>query len=345
MKKSVCKVCHKNFKYDDRIQKGIYCNNKCRYEDHGNIIKNSYTPELIELRSKHAKLQMQKKEQIRIRKEKCGKGMTEEVKQKVSDANTKDAFKIAKKIIVQERGAFCERCGVALIGKELLVHHKNGHKWDQDLDNLQILCKSCHSKIHNEWGREAGKYAGKAKVANYIAKILVEFGIDLDHPDFKGTPLRVARMYEDLFSGIKEEKNIEDIFQSVFPTNNSCMVVETGIKVYSLCPHHLLPVDCDISIAYIPNKKAVGLSKLCRISEILARQPIIQENLTVKICEVIQKYLKPQGVMVYIKARHYCMVMRGTKKENVSVSTSHITGIFEKSTDTRNEALKLFNLQ
>jgi len=160
----VCKICGK------QLSKGNYCSLRCKYEDHSNIIKNSCTPELKKLKSEL---------------------FAEQTKDKQQKSNM---FSIAKKIVIKERGNFCERCGEFLEKDDLIIHHKNGRKSDNDISNLQILCKCCHTKIHNEIEKISNKFSGGATMENYIAKILQEMNINLDNPNFKETPLRIARM-------------------------------------------------------------------------------------------------------------------------------------------------------
>ena len=227
----------------------------------------------------------------------------------------------------------------------LLIHHINGRKWDDDLSNLLVLCKSCHSKLHNEIDKVHRHFKGKATIENYIAKILIDLGVDLKKPDFKETPLRVARMYNELFEGYRKEsvEELKNIFNSKFPSNNNSMVIVKDLRMFSLCPHHLLPVEYKISIGYVPKGYVLGLSKLSRISELLAKRPILQETLTVEIAEILQKELKCSGVFVNNEGRHYCMIMRGVKQFDSKTNTSHITGIFKKA-EVRNEFLNLIKI-
>lgn len=338
-----CKVCGKSFRFYQANHKGLYCSRKCRYEDHSNIIKNSYTPELKELKRKLAIEQMKDSKQIEIRKKNCGWEMTEEQKERLSEVKTKNSFLIAKKIILKEQGNFCQRCGKEFDQSALLIHHKNGRKWDNDIENLQVLCKSCHSKIHNEFGKLSHRFAGLATVENYIAKVLVSLGIDIDQPDFKETPLRVARMYAELFEGTKSvaQEELKEIFKTKFPCENDNMVVIKGLKIFSLCPHHLVPVEYDMTIGYIPKKFVLGLSKPDRVAEILAHRPVLQETLTVEIAKAIQENLDCLGVGVVIKGRHFCMIMRGIKQVDSSTTTSHLIGVFRDQDSTRQEFLNL----
>ncbi len=177
------------------------------------------------------------------------------------------------------------------------------------------------------------------QIEEAIKKILESLGIDLNLPDFKETPERVARMYQDLFSGVGKEKEVANILQKWFPSDVNQMIVFRN-KIFSLCPHHLMPVEYDVYTAYIPKGRVIGLSKMTRAIEILAKKPILQENLTTEINKQIMEYLKPKGVATIIKGRHFCMVMRGVKQIDSRVVTSDMRGIFEKDTATKAEFIE-----
>src|SRR3990167_1724965 len=180
----------------------------------------------------------------------------------------------------------------------------------------------------------------KQIIEKCIAMILKELGIDLFHPDFKETPQRVAKLYEDLFSGVNyKEEQIKEILSKWFPSEVDEMIVFHN-HVFSLCPHHLLPVEYSIYTAYLPKNRVVGLSKISRLVELLAKKPIIQENLTVEINKAIMKYLKPQGSATIIKGRHSCMTMRGVKQVASKVITSDLQGVFKKDASAKTEFLE-----
>lgn len=153
------------------------------------------------------------------------------------------------------------------------------------------------------------------------------FNIDLSDKNFRGTPQRVARAYMELLSGHKEENDITKVTEDEFPSSYDGMIVASGIKCFSLCPHHLLPVEYIVNVGYIPSKKTVGISKLSRVVEILSKRLCLQEVFTKDIVLYLGKHLKPKGVIVQVKGRHFCMVMRGIKKDSWTM-TSSITGAF-----------------
>ena len=184
----------------------------------------------------------------------------------------------------------------------------------------------------------------KQIIEKCITMILKELGIDLFHPDFKETPQRVAKLYEDLFSGVNyKEEQIKEILSKWFPSEVDEMIVFHN-HVFSLCPHHLLPVEYSIYTAYLPKNRVVGLSKISRLVELLAKKPIIQENLTVEINKAIMKYLKPQGSATIIKGRHSCMTMRGVKQVDSKVITSDLQGVFKKDASAKTEFLEFIKL-
>ena len=137
--RSKCRLCSKKFRYDPRIQKGLYCSVGCRYKDHSNVVKSGYTDELKAKKSRLAMSQMKDPKQIAIRKEKCGYSFSDEQKSKMSEIKLKDDFLIAKKEVLEQRGQFCERCSVDISDLDLVIHHKDGRKWDNRHSNLQIL--------------------------------------------------------------------------------------------------------------------------------------------------------------------------------------------------------------
>ena len=141
-------------------------------------------------------------------------------------------------------------------------------------------------------------------------------------------------MYEELFSGMEEDASTH--LSKQFTAKNSEMVVERDIVFYSMCEHHMLPFYGKAHIAYIPDGKVVGLSKLARTVEVFAKRLQIQEQLTVQIADALEKYLQPKGVMVMVEAEHMCMTMRGIKKPGSSTVTIATRGEFEENEKLQN---------
>lgn len=150
------------------------------------------------------------------------------------------------------------------------------------------------------------------KVKQAVRLLLEGIGEDADREGLAETPDRIARMYEEIYGGLEEDAVTH--LQKTFHVDNNEMVVEKDITFYSTCEHHLLPFYGKAHIAYIPDGKVVGLSKLARTVEVYARRPQIQEKLTGQIADALMEHLKPKGAMVMIEAEHMCMTMRGIKK-------------------------------
>jgi GTP cyclohydrolase I len=164
-------------------------------------------------------------------------------------------------------------------------------------------------------------------IAEHMRAIIDVLGLDKSDPNLSETPERVAKMYLEMFGGLVEGAEPDITF---FPNDEQykAMVIERDIPFYSLCSHHFVPFYGHAHLAYIPNEKIVGLSKLPRILEFYARRPQLQERLTEQIAGFLFDKLHPQGVMVVIEARHLCVEMRGVKKSGALTVTSAIRGIF-----------------
>jgi GTP cyclohydrolase IA len=180
-------------------------------------------------------------------------------------------------------------------------------------------------------------------VAGHMAAILRELRLDLDDPNFVETPERVAKMYLEMFHGLREGSEPK---VTTFPNDGNYhhMVIEREIPFYSMCAHHLVPFYGHAHIAYIPGEHIVGLSKLPRILEFYAKRPQLQERLTEQVAEFLWSRLQPQGVMVVIEARHLCVEMRGVKKPGALTTTSALRGCFADR-KVREEFLALLRRQ
>ncbi len=183
---------------------------------------------------------------------------------------------------------------------------------------------------------------GRKKIEKAVKIILKEIGEDPNREGLLKTPLRVAKSFEFLTKGYKQNP-IEILNSALFSTTNDEMVLVRDIEFYSLCEHHLLPIIGRVHIAYIPNGKVVGLSKIPRVVEVFARRLQIQEQLTEQIADAINEAINPKGVAVVIQARHMCMEMRGVEKINSTTISSALRGLFKKDLKTRNEFFNLIN--
>ena len=179
-----------------------------------------------------------------------------------------------------------------------------------------------------------------SELAGHIKAILELLGEDTEREGLTKTPERVAKAMQFLTQGYAQ--NGEEIVRSaVFTEPYNQMVIVKDIELFSLCEHHMLPFIGKAHVAYIPNGRITGLSKVARVVETYARRLQVQERLTEQIRDCIQESLKPMGVAVVIEAMHTCMSMRGVQKSNAITTTSAFSGIFLKSDKTRNEFLSL----
>jgi GTP cyclohydrolase I len=182
--------------------------------------------------------------------------------------------------------------------------------------------------------------AGSENIADLVRRMLVQLGEDPDREGLRRTPERFEKALRYLTSGYRQDPE-KILNNAMFSVGYDEMVVVKDIEVYSLCEHHLLPFFGKCHVAYLPNKKVVGLSKIARLVNMYARRLQIQERLTNQIATTIQEQLKPQGVGVIIEARHLCMVMRGVEKQNSAAVTSAMLGAFRDNKQTRDEFLSL----
>ncbi|EPU7736147.1 GTP cyclohydrolase I FolE [Campylobacter upsaliensis] len=180
------------------------------------------------------------------------------------------------------------------------------------------------------------------KFENCVKNMLELIGENPQREGLLKTPTRVFKSYEFLTNGYK--KDVKEILNNaLFDSSNNEMVLVRDIEFYSLCEHHLLPFFGRAHIAYIPDKKVVGLSKIPRLVEIFARRLQIQEQLTEQIAEALMQNVGAKGVGVVLEARHMCVEMRGVQKANFTTSTSALRGLFLKNEKTRREFFSLIN--
>ncbi|MBI5362779.1 MAG: GTP cyclohydrolase I FolE [Planctomycetes bacterium] len=180
----------------------------------------------------------------------------------------------------------------------------------------------------------------RVKTADVVRQLLVNLGEDPGRDGLKRTPERVERALAQLTQG--RTQTVEDVVgDGVFEEDVSEMVLVKDIEFYSLCEHHLLPFFGKVHVAYIPDGRIIGLSKIPRIVDVFARRLQVQERMTVQIAQAIQDVLRPKGVGVVADAAHLCMMMRGVQKQNSSTMTSCLLGTFRSDFRTRNEFLGL----
>jgi GTP cyclohydrolase I len=178
------------------------------------------------------------------------------------------------------------------------------------------------------------------RIANAYRELLQSIGEDVNREGLQRTPDRAARALEFLTQGYRQ--NLDEIINgAVFESSASEIILVKDIELYSLCEHHLLPFIGRAHVAYLPNGKVIGLSKVARIVDVFARRLQIQENLTTQIAESLMNCLQPSGVAVVVEAKHLCMMMRGVEKQNSVMKTSCLLGTFKDDARTRSEFLSL----
>jgi GTP cyclohydrolase I len=178
------------------------------------------------------------------------------------------------------------------------------------------------------------------KIERNVKEILEILGEDVDREGLIKTPHRVAKAYKHLTQGY--HKSVEEVLNgAIFEEKYDEMVIVKDIDFYSMCEHHLLPFYGKVHVAYIPNGKIIGLSKLPRVVDVFARRLQVQERMTQEIADTFEKFLLPIGVAVVVEAYHMCMMMRGVEKQNSITTTSAMHGVFKEDARTRSEFLNL----
>ena len=196
--------------------------------------------------------------------------------------------------------------------------------------------------VEESFTRESNRLPEKDldKIANVYRELLQGIGEEVGREGLLRTPDRAARALEFLTQGYRQDLD-QIINGAVFETRANEIVLVKDIELYSLCEHHLLPFIGRAHVAYLPNGKVIGLSKVARIVDVFARRLQIQENLTTQIAESLMRCLEPSGVAVVVEAKHLCMMMRGVEKQNSVMKTSCLLGTFKEDARTRSEFLSL----
>lgn len=178
-----------------------------------------------------------------------------------------------------------------------------------------------------------------AVIRRAVRDIIKAIGEDPTRESLRDTPRRVADMYAEVFAGLLQDPS--DVLRVGFEEGHQEMVIVKDIPFYSMCEHHFLPFHGVAHVGYIPNGRVVGLSKLARATEILARRPQLQERMTSQLADAIMTTLEPAGVGVVIRAEHLCLEMRGIKKPGSVTVTSAMRGVFQRGAATRAEFMAL----
>ena len=179
------------------------------------------------------------------------------------------------------------------------------------------------------------------RIKNAVREILLAVGEDPDREGLMDTPKRVAKMYAELLEGMKHEAT--EHLHSVFHEEYDEIVLLRDIPFYSMCEHHMLPFIGTANVAYLPDGKVLGVSKLARIVDCFARRLQVQERMTAQVADFLMDNLKPKGVAVIIEASHSCMTIRGIKKPNSEMVTSALRGLFKTDSRSRAEVLSLMH--
>lgn len=183
----------------------------------------------------------------------------------------------------------------------------------------------------------------KDKIIEGVKLILEGIGEEVQREGLVETPERIARMYEEIFSGMREDVSAH--LQKRFRVEDNQMILEKDIPFYSMCEHHLLPFFGRVHIAYVPDGEVLGLSKLARCVEVFAKRPQLQERMTAQIAEAIMEELNPKGVMVMIEAdEHMCMTMRGVKKPGSKTVSIATRGVFEDNAALQNQFFQMLHV-
>jgi GTP cyclohydrolase IA len=205
------------------------------------------------------------------------------------------------------------------------------------VQNHETELEAAERRIRNIPRCGAAKLAGMEKS---FLELLEAIGEDPQREGLLRTPTRAARAFEFLTNGYRQSLD-EVVNGAIFESDASEIVLVKDIELYSMCEHHLLPFIGRAHVAYIPNGKVIGLSKVARLVDVFARRLQIQENLTIQIADALMKTLHPTGVGVVVEAKHLCMMMRGVEKQNSSMKTSCLLGSFKDDARTRSEFLAL----
>jgi len=178
----------------------------------------------------------------------------------------------------------------------------------------------------------------KEKLEKVATALIDALELDLHDPNFVDTPSRIARMYDEICLPKEEiEEQVKTYLSKTFPSQYDGMVISRGIRAYSVCGHHLLPIILDVTLAYIPTDKVLGLSKLARVAVTMAKRPLIQEDYTRDLARIMMAVLQPKGVGIYVEGVHYCQTMRGAMQQDAKMITTEVLGCFRDDEKTRSE--------
>lgn len=246
-------------------------------------------------------------------------------------------------MIGQDANRYCDRCG------KVIQYSFQGGNEDPEVRIGKVhhdLCTSCKEKLLEQQERMLDQFTGIQEftdAAISILKGLERMGCYVDSENFGDTPYRFARAYYEIFSGcVNAGQQIQTVLSTSFPAEGrDDMIVAKDIICFSMCPHHLLPVEYHVSVGYIPTKegRVLGISKLARLVKILAKRPVLQEEFTHEIVNCLDQ-IKVQGAIACVEGHHMCMRMRGAEARESCIKTTAITGLFQEDTGAKAEFLE-----
>ncbi len=215
---------------------------------------------------------------------------------------------------------------------------RNGSQKNYTLNSLVELAEP-EFEVENTSLAVAGEEAQNMAIEGAVRSLLMNLGEDTERDGLLNTPLRVRKMYRELLSGYTTDP-VALINNALFEVDYNEMVIVRDIELHSLCEHHMLPFIGKAHVAYIPNGKVLGLSKIPRIVDMFSRRLQVQERLTAQIADFLEETLQPQGVAVVVEAAHMCATMRGVKKANARMVTSTMRGQFREDAELRREFME-----
>jgi len=322
----ICKECKKEFTKDVSLRfvdfnNTKYCSMICYNRNKKGIKQGNRVPRIKK------KCTNCKREMVIERWDKKRQFCNKDCKKK-HEFNTSVIHK--KDRILRGKGGICERCGIKT--DKLHLHHiKYEYEGSgrENISNYMGLCSPCHRKLHHTLSKQEKSFVGHRQIQRAVIEILTALRVPLDDENFRNTPQRVSRMFSEMTEGLFAQEEIDNILQTKFPTTYSGMVLSKNIVVWSMCPHHLLPVRYNINVGIIFKDDCIGLSKIPRLVKLLAKRPVLQETLTSDIVDMISNKLDANGVICTISGLHTCMQARGVEVKDTSVITSAVRGCFE----------------
>lgn len=330
--KSICQVCKKGFIYNSYMSQGKFCSLHCsgkskqKYQDIKRVCKQCskrFIWTVLKQGATTSGLFCSHKCWIQFKRE-----------------NAND-YRIKAFALLSNECFYCEKKD----RNTLQVHHIDKDSFNNDIENLRIVCTTCHKKQHSDSIKLRLNKFKEGQILRGVRLILDGLRVNLKDQNFVGTPQRVLRSYYELFEGVGAEKEIDELFHSAFPSNYKGIVLERDIKTSSMCPHHLLPIEYSVDIGYISERgKMLGLSKLSRLVKLLAHRLVLQETFTQDVVNNLTQFLHADGAIAVVKGKHMCMSIRGVNMPSVLTITSAITGVFrDVKKGARQEFLQLIN--